>query len=305
MPRGIREDKTAMIPKELFAKIKQIDITSTRLVESVFAGEYHSVFKGKGIEFDEVREYVPGDDIRDIDWNVTAKTGVPHTKRFVEARELTVIFLVDVSASGRFGSRGRSKSEVMAEICAILALSAVKNNDRVGLLFFTDRVEKYIPPKKGKRHVLRVVREVLSFTPKGKRTDLNAALHALNDIVQKKATVFLFSDFLTDAYEKLLKITHRKHDMVAVIVEDRRESEWPRLGLVEAEDMETGESLTFNASNPFFRKRFKKQSEERRAARTRLFDSIRMDHIDIRADESYMDPLTKFFKAREKRAQRS
>lgn len=293
-----------MIPKELFARIRQIDITTTRLVDTVFAGEYHSVFKGKGIEFDEVREYVPGDDIRDIDWNVTAKTGSPHTKRFIEARELTVIFLVDVSASGRFGSRGRSKSEVMAEICAILALSAVKNNDRVGVLFFTDRVEKFIPPKKGKRHVLRVVREVLSFEPKGKGTDLNAALHALNDIVQKKATVFLFSDFLAEAYEKLLKITHRKHDVVAIVVEDRRESEWPRLGLVEAEDMETGESLTFNASNPFFRKRFKKQAEDRRAAREKLFASIRLDHIDIRADASYLEPLTRFFKAREKRARR-
>ena len=290
-----------MISKELFSKIKYIDITTSRLVDSVFAGEYHSVFKGKGIEFDEVREYVPGDDVRDIDWNVTAKSGVPHTKRFVEARELTVIFLIDVSASEYFGTHMRSKAEVVAEICALLAFSAIKNNDRVGVLFFTDQVEKFIRPKKGKRHVLRVIREILSFRPRGRRTDLNAALSALNDIVSKRATVFLFSDFFDEGYEKLLKISHRKHDMVAVSVEDVRERTFPGLGTMEIEDVESGERMVLNSSSRGFGDRFSKISRERRREQSRLFDSINMDHIDIRSDEHYTEPLIRFFKTRAKK----
>ncbi len=287
-----------MIPKDLFAKIKYIDITTSRLVESVFAGEYHSVFKGKGIEFDEVREYVPGDDIRDIDWNVTAKTGVPHTKRFIEARELTVVFLIDVSASEYFGSKSKSKAEVIAEICALLALAAIRNHDRVGVLFFTDRVEKFIPPRKGKRHVLRVVREILGFKPAGKRTDLNAAFRALNDIVSRRAVVFVFSDFLAPNYDKLIKITHRKHDLVGVLVEDAGEVAFPGLGLLEIEDVETGQRITINSSGRRFRKKFSEAAETRRAERKRLFDSIKMDHIDIRTDQPYIQPLVRFFKER-------
>jgi len=290
-----------MISKELFSKIKYIDITTSRLVDSVFAGEYHSVFKGKGIEFDEVREYVPGDDIRDIDWNVTAKTGVPHTKRFVEARELTVIFLVDVSASEYFGTKHRSKAEIIAEICALLAFSAIKNNDRVGVLFFTDQVEKFIRPQKGKRHVLRVIREILGFKPKGRRTDVGVALRALNDILSKRATVFLFSDFFAEGYEKLLKVSHRKHDMVGIIVEDIREKAFPGVGYLELEDVETGQRMTINSSNRGFRKRFSKTAEKRKLERDRLFDSINMDHIDIRSDEHYSEPLIRFFKKRAKK----
>lgn len=290
-----------MIPKDLFAKIKYIDITTSRLVESVFAGEYHSVFKGKGIEFDEVREYVPGDDIRDIDWNVTAKTGVPHTKRFVEARELTVVFLIDVSASEYFGSQAKSKAEVIAELCALLALAAIRNQDRVGVLFFTDRVEKFIPPKKGKMHVLRVVREILGFKPKGRRTDLNAAFRALNDIVSKRAVVFVFSDFLADDYSKLLKVSHRKHDLVGVLVEDAREVAFPGLGLLEIEDVETGQRMTINSSGRRFRKKFSESAEKRRAERKRLFDSIKMDHIDIRTDQPYIQALIRFFKERQRK----
>ncbi len=290
-----------MISKELFSKIKYIDITTSRLVDSVFAGEYHSVFKGKGIEFDEVREYVPGDDIRDIDWNVTAKTGIPHTKRFVEARELTVVFMIDVSASEYFGSKARSKSEIIAEICALLAFSAIKNNDRVGVLFFSDRVEKFITPQKGKRHVLRVIREILDFKPKGKKTDLNVALRALNDIMTKKSTVFLFSDFFDQGFEKLLKISHRKHDMVGVVVHDLRETDFPGLGFLEIEDIETGQRVTMNSSNRGFRKRFSKISTERRNELQRTFDSMRMDHIHIRSDESYTEPLIQFFRQRAKR----
>lgn len=290
-----------MISKDLFSKIKYIDITTSRLVESVFAGEYHSVFKGKGIEFDEVREYVPGDDIRDIDWNVTAKTGVPHTKRFIEAREMTVVFLIDVSASEYFGSQAKSKAEIIAEICALLAFAAIRNSDRVGVLFFTDRVEKFIPPKKGKSHVLRVVREILGFKPKGRRTDLNAAFRALNDIVRKRAVVFVFSDFLADDYGKLLKISHRKHDLVGVLVEDAREVAFPGLGLLEIEDVETGQRMTLNSSGRRFRKRFADTAEKRRGERKKLFDSIGMDHIDIRTDQPYIEPLIRFFKERERK----
>lgn len=290
-----------MLPRELFSKIKQIEITTSRLVTNVFAGEYHSVFKGKGMEFDEVREYVPGDDIRDIDWNVTAKTGSPHTKKFTEERELTVIFMVDVSGSEYFGTRARPKSEVIAEMCALLAFSAIRNNDRVGILFFTDKVEKFIPPKKGKRHVLRVVREILTFRPKGRGTDLVVALRALNDIVRRTATVFLFSDFFAQGYEKMLKTSHRKHDMVAITVEDVSEIRFPRIGLVNIEDAETGSLVSFNSARRGFSRRFEKESKSRKEARKRLFSSMNLDSIEIRSDESYVDPLIRFFKGRESR----
>lgn len=290
-----------MLPKDLFAKVKLIEITTSRLVNNVFAGEYHSVFKGKGMEFDEVREYVPGDDIRDIDWNVTAKTGVPHTKKFVEERELTVIFMVDVSASEYFGTRTRTKAELIAEICALLAFSAIKNNDRVGILFFSDAIEKFIPPKKGKRHVLRVVREILTFKPKGRLTDINVALRALNDIVRKSSTVFLFSDFFASNYEKLLKISHRKHDVVCIAVEDSSEAEFPRVGLLNLEDAETHDVLSFNSSRRGFLKRFKENALKRREERQHLFNSINLDFIEIQPHESYIDPLVKFFRMRERR----
>lgn len=290
-----------MLPKDIFSKVKLIEITTSRLVNNVFAGEYHSVFKGKGMEFDEVREYVPGDDIRDIDWNVTAKTGLPYTKKFTEERELTVIFMVDVSASEMFGTRSRPKSEVIAEIAALLAFAAIKNNDRVGVLFFSDEVEKFIPPKKGKRHVLRVVREILSFTPKRRGTDLNVALRALNDIVRKNATVFLFSDFLDKGYERMLKISHKKHDMVGIVVEDASETKFPAAGFLSIEDTETGESISFNSSGGGFRKRFAEEAAKRKDARKRLFTSIDLDSIEIHPDESYVDPLIRFFKSRERR----
>jgi len=291
-----------MLPKELFSKVKHIEITTSRLVNNVFAGEYHSVFKGKGMEFSEVREYVPGDDVRDIDWNVTAKTGVPHTKKFTEERELTVIFMIDVSASEHFGTKARPKSEVTAEICALLAFAAIKNNDRVGVLFFTDEVEKFIPPKKGKRHVLRVVREILSFKPKRRGTNLNVAFRALNDIVRRSSTVFLFSDFFVSDYERLLKITHRKHDVVALCVEDSSEHLFPKVGLVNLEDAETGQMMTFNSGGSRFQKRFTNEAALRRAARQKLFGSINMDSIEIQTQESYVDPLIRFFKMRERRA---
>ena len=290
-----------MLPKELLKKIRFIEITTSRLVNTVFAGEYHSVFKGRGMEFDEVREYDHGDDIRDIDWNVTARMGHPYTKKFVEERELTVMFLVDASSSGQYGTKGKTKSELIAEICALLAFSAVKNHDRVGLIIFSDRVEKFIPPKKGRLHVLRVIREILGFRPKGTRTDLNAPLKVLNDVVTKRSTVFLFSDFIAEGYESLLKVSHRKHDLVAVVVEDKTEKEFPALsGPIELEDAETGETITMRPGRSF-KTRFHQEWEKRRQSRDRTFTSVGLDRIEIETGEPYIDPLIRFFKMRAKR----
>ena len=290
-----------MLPKEILKKIRFIEISTSRLVNTVFAGEYHSVFKGRGMEFDEVREYDPQDDVRDIDWNVTARVGHPYTKKFVEERELTVIFLVDASSSGEYGTRGKTKSELIAEICALLAFSAVKNNDRIGLIIFSDQVEKFIPPKKGRLHVLRVIREILSFRPKRRLTDINIALKALNDVVTKRSTVFLFSDFLARDFEKLLKISHKKHDVVAIVVEDPTEKEFPSLGgSMELEDAETGETFTLNVRRGF-KERFKSEWLKRKEIRDKIFSSVGLDRIEIETGTPYIDSLIHFFKTRQKR----
>lgn len=287
-----------MLPKDLLSKVRFIEITTSRLVNTVFAGEYHSVFKGRGMEFDEVRQYDAQDDPRDIDWNVTARMGEPYTKKFVEERELTVMFLVDVSSSGEFGTKGRTKSELIAEICALLAFSAVKNHDRVGIIFFSDRVEKFIPPKKGKTHVLRVVREILTFKPKHRGTDLNVALKALNDVVSKKSTVFLFSDFLAENYEKLLKISFKKHDVIAVVVEDPSEKAFPKLsGTLQLEDSETGEVFTLRPGQEF-KKKFGSLWQKRKETREKIFTSLGLDHIDVETGTPYINPLVQFFKKR-------
>ena len=290
-----------MIPKELLKKIRFIEITTSRLVNTIFAGEYHSVFKGRGMEFDEVREYDPQDDIRDIDWNVTARMGHPYTKKFVEERELTVIFLVDASSSGQYGTRGKTKSELIAEICALLAFSAVKNHDRVGLIIFSDQVEKFIPPKKGRQHVLRVIREILSFKPKHRATDINVALRTLNDAVKKRSTVFLFSDFLSEKYENLLKIAFKKHDIVAVVVEDPTEKDFPVLsGSIELQDAETGEMFTLRSSRGF-KERFKNEWTKRKADRDKIFSLVGLDHIEIETGTPYIDSIIRFFKTRARR----
>ncbi len=293
-----------MISKDLLAKVRFIEINTSRLVNTLFAGEYHSVFKGRGMEFDEVREYDAQDDIRDIDWNVTARMGSPYTKKFVEERELTVMFLVDLSSSGQYGTQGKSKSEVIAEFCALLAFSAIKNNDRVGLILFSDTVEKYIPPKKGRIHVLRVVREILSFTPKGKNTDINCALKMLNDVVTKRSTVFLVSDFIAENYEKLLKISHKKHDVTAVVVEDPSEKIFPLLGsAIDLEDAETGEFFSLSAGAKF-RGQFQKSWESRKQAREKLFQGAGMDFMNVETGVSYIDPVIQFFKNRARRLRR-
>jgi uncharacterized protein (DUF58 family) len=290
-----------MIPKEILKKVKQIQIRSSRLVNDVLAGEYVSVFKGRGMEFDEVREYQPGDDIRTIDWNVTARLGHPYIKRYTEERELTIMFLVDLSFSGEFGSKKQFKNEIATEICALLALSAVRNNDKVGLILFTDKIEKFVPPKKGKTHVLRVIREVLYYKPENKGTDISIALEYLLKVTKRKTVCFLVSDFITEGFERALRIANKRHDMVAVSITDPRELEIPNVGFVELEDAETGEITLVDTSDRKMMERYNKFNIKNMEDRSKLLRSMGVDLVDVRTDSSYVEPIMKFFKAREKR----
>ncbi|WP_419860932.1 DUF58 domain-containing protein [Candidatus Palauibacter sp.] len=290
-----------MIPREILRKVRRIEITTRGLVDQVFSGEYHSVFKGRGINFAEVREYDYGDDIRTIDWNVTARTGTPHVKIFEEERELTVMLLVDVSASGDFGTRERMKGDLAVEVCSLLAFSAIKNNDKVGLIIFSDRVEKFVPPRKGRRHVLRVLREMLYHEPAGRATDLGAALEYLSRIIRRRAVVFVVSDFVSKPFEKALGVAGRRHDVVALRVRDRRESELPPIGLVELEDAETGERLVVDTSNRDLRAAFASRGEEARAAQDRTFRRSKVDVVDLGPGRPYLRPLMRFFEERGRR----
>jgi uncharacterized protein (DUF58 family) len=292
-----------MDQKELLKKVRLIQIKASRMVNDVLAGEYVSVFKGRGMEFDEVRQYVPGDEIRTIDWNVTARTGVPHVKRFVEERELTVMLLVDLSSSGRFGTVRQLKSEVAAEICALLAFSAIRNQDKVGLILFTDRIEKYVPPKKGKKHVLRVIRELLDFEPRGGETDIGLALEYLTRVNRKRSVAFLVSDFQADpaTFEKPLKLAHRRHDVVAISIGDPREVALPRLGLLELEDIETGEAMVIDTGSLRIRSGYQERGARVEGARRDLFRRIDVDQIAVRTDQPYIDAILRFFKMRERR----
>jgi uncharacterized protein (DUF58 family) len=253
------------------------------------------------MEFDEVREYSPGDDVRSIDWNVTARTGKPHIKRYVEERELTVLLLVDLSASGAFGSRTQLKNEVAAELCALLAFSAIKNNDKVGVVAFTDRVEKFIPPKKGASHVLRVVRDLLNFAPKGRGTDLAAALEFVGRVARRRSIVFLISDFLAHGYLKPLRLVAGRHDLVALALTDPREQELPNVGLVELEDPESGERVTLDTSNPGVRQRFKALARVRDKERQELFRANGVDEVRVLAGHDYVRDLMSLFRKREGR----
>ncbi|MBC8183591.1 DUF58 domain-containing protein [candidate division KSB1 bacterium] len=290
-----------MIPKEILKKVKRIEITTRGLVNDIFSGEYHSVFKGRGMEFSEVREYQLGDDIRTIDWNVTARMGHPYVKIFEEERELTVMLLVDVSSSGNFGTYERMKGEIAIEICALLAFSAIKNNDKVGLIIFTDGIEKFIPPKKGKSHVLRVLRELLYHEPKGTGTDIGKTLEYLNKVTKRRSVVFLVSDFINTGYEKALQIANRRHDIVAITVTDPREMKMPDVGFIELEDAETGEVILVDTSYDEFRGQFANQSNDDKVNRDKLFRSINVDHIDVQTDKDYIEPLMRFFRMRAKR----
>lgn len=290
-----------MLTKDLLKQVRQIEIRTRGIVNDVFSGEYHSVFKGRGMEFSEVREYQVGDDIRNIDWNVTARFGHPYIKIFEEERELTVMLLVDMSGSLLFGSAEKTKQRIAAELSAILAFSALKNNDKVGLILFTDQIEKFVPPRKGRSHVLRIIREVLSFAPQGNKTNLKAALEYFNHTIKKRSIAFLISDFMDDGYEKIIRIVGRKHDLIGVVLEDPREKELPKAGLIKFRDAETGEIRVINTSNKIVRDEFytyRKYNEEKRR---QLFVSSRIDKINVNTDQSYIKPLVDFFKLRERR----
>lgn len=291
-----------MLTRELLKKIRTIEIVTERLVRDRMAGQYHSVFKGSGIAFSEVREYMPGDDIRLIDWNVSARMNEPYVKLFVEEREMTVLLLVDMSASGRFGSREREKRELAAELAAVLAFSAIRNSDRVGLIVFTDEVERFVPPKKGKKHVLRVISEILSFEPRSPRTNLGVGLEFLGRIARRRAVAFLVSDFLAPPlqYERALRISARRHDIVPVAVTDPLEEGFPPVGLVELEDPETGELVVFDTSGPEARA-FAEDGRRAREARQALCKRLSLDAIEVRTDRPYLPALTSFFEARARR----
>lgn len=285
----------------LLQKVQSIQITTSRLVNDILGGEYHSTFKGQGIEFDAVRDYEPGDDIRRIDWKVTARMGKPFIKTFVEERELTVMLMVDASHSGLFGSVDKLKSEYAVELCAVLAFSAIKNNDKVGLIIFTDTVEKYMPPKKGKTHVLSLINDLLSFQPKNKGTDIDAALHFLNSVHKRKCVSFLISDFLDTNFERSLQIANKRHDVVAITISDKRETDIPEIGLIEFEDAETGQRIRIDSSNRHVQNKFKHVAQKAYLDRESLFKRVDVDVIYTETGVSYVKPLIQFFKKREKR----
>ena len=288
------------IDDELLAKIKTIQIRAKRLVNDVFAGEYESAFKGRGLEFDEVREYLPGDDIRSIDWNVTARANKPYIKSYKDERELTVMFVVDVSASSRFGSHKKFKNEVAAEITALLAYTALKSNDKVGLIIFSDHVEHYIPAKKGRGHIWRLIREILAYESESRKTDLKVPLEFLNMVVKKRAITFLISDFQDDDYQSQLRTISRRHDLIAFGIYDYREVSIPSIGYIELEDAETGESILVNTSSKKLRNEFTHHSKKAMKQQREFFHGAGIDFIQIKTDESYIDPIVKFFHNREK-----
>lgn len=290
-----------MLPRELIRRIRRLEIATRQVVSALLAGQYHSVFKGRGMAFSEVRPYQPGDDVRSIDWNVTARTNSPHIKVFTEERELTVVLLVDVSASEEFGSRGTRKSEMAAEVAAQIAFSAIANNDRVGLILFSDRVEKVIPPKKGRKHVLRLVSDILSFRPEGRGTDMAAALGWLNRVTKRHTVAFLVSDFLFRGYEAPLRTTRMRHDVVPVVLRDPMEESFPALGLVEVEDPETGERAVVDTSSPRVRRAFQAAMGQARGERTRVFRKLELDSVELRAGENHGEALVRFFRARARR----
>ncbi len=288
-------------PKEILKKIRRLELRTRRLVNSIFAGQYHSVFKGRGMNFEEVREYAPGDEIRSIDWNVTARMNTPYIKKFTEEREMTVMLLLDVSASGVFGSIELSKRELAAEVASILAFSAINNNDKVGLLLFTDEVELFIPPKKGRLHTLRLIREMLYFEPKGRGTNLAGALEYMNRVISRRAVVFMISDFMAPDFTKALTVTSRRHDLVAMPVTDPGESQLPDVGIVTLEDAETGAQIDVNTSNRAVRRALFDLNEERMRTLERLLRSRRVDIVRLSTAEDYLLPLRAFFDQRERR----
>jgi uncharacterized protein (DUF58 family) len=293
-----------MLPRELFKKIKRIEIKTSRLVNDIFSGEYHSIFRGRGMEFSEVREYIAGDDIRTIDWNVTARYNHPYVKVYREERELTVVLAVDLSGSGSFGSLQKLRREISAELAAILAFSAVKNNDKVGLLLFTDQIEKFIPPKKGRFHVLRLIREVLYFKPSGKKTNLAGAIDYLLQVIKKKSVVFLISDFLDKDFLKSLSLASNKHDLIAVEIYDPLERRMPEAGLVNLVDLETNQHVLIDLSSKDNTRNLALKAENMRAKLHEFFRRHNIDMIELSTHQDYTQPLYRFFEQRAKRIRR-
>ncbi|RIK65470.1 MAG: DUF58 domain-containing protein [Planctomycetota bacterium] len=290
-----------MEPKELLKKIRRIHIRTSHIANDFFAGHYHSAFKGQGMEFEEVREYEPGDEIRRIDWNVTARQGRPFVKRFREERELTVMLLVDVSGSQEFGTAGQLKRELAAEVGATLAFSAIKNNDKVGFIGFSDRIERYVKPDKGTRHVLRVIRELLTLEPTGRGTDIAGALDYFNKVSRRRAVVFLISDFLADPCDRQMQVARRRHDLIPIAITDPREVELPKVRYIDLVDAETGERFTLDTSSAAFRRMYQARALGRADQRRKAFRRIKADAIELVTGQSFIDPLTRFFHAREAR----
>jgi uncharacterized protein (DUF58 family) len=292
-----------MFSTELMNKIRRIEIRTRRLVNDSFAGEYHSIFRGRGMEFDEVRPYVPGDEVRTIDWNVTARMGQPYVKRYVEERELTVMLMVDASGSGDFASEGKFKRELAAELAAVLSFSATTNKDKVGLLIFTDKVELYIPPRKGRRHVLRLIRELLAFEPDSHGTDIRLALDTMNRILKERSIIFLVSDFMNEAesYSKPLFMTNRKHDVIAVDLHDPLETNIADVGMLALEDAESGELVWLATSDPAWRDLFAAHTGQFETAKSQALANAGVDRIQIRTDQDYVKALTLFFQKRNQR----
>lgn len=293
-----------MLPSELFKKIRKIEIKTSRMVNDVFSGEYHSIFRGQGMEFSEVREYMPGDDIRTIDWNVTARYNHPYVKIFREERELTVILAVDLSASGDFGSSDKMRREISAEIAAVLAFSATRNNDKVGLLLFTDNIEKFIPPKKGRFHVLRLIREVLYFKPSGRKTNISGAVDYLLRVIKKRSVMFLISDFLDSDFQRPMGLAANKHDLIAVNIYDPLERQIPKTGIINLKDLETGREILVDFSNKTNRHNLALGAYNARTDLHNFFKRHKIDTIELSTHEDYTQPLYRFFERRAKRIRR-
>ena len=300
LPEPPQVDKNQLSP-ELLKTIKKIQVKTNHMVNDIMAGEYVSAFKGRGMEFSEVREYQPGDDVRLIDWNVTARMNQPFIKEFVEERELTLMLLVDVSSSGSFGSDQKFKNEIAAEVASIIAFAAIKNNDKIGLIIFSDKIEHHIPPKKGKAHIWNIIRTILSFKPEGKGTNLALPLEYLLKIQKKKATTFLISDFQDTNYEQQLKLANQKFDLIAINIIDPREETLPDVGMVFLEDLETGKTLLVNTHDPQMLKEHQKRCSQKKQDRKKFFNSIGIDTIEIFTNKSLTDPIIKYFKFREKK----
>ena len=291
-------NKESMDTKELLKKVRKIEIKTKGLSSQVFSGEYHSAFKGRGMAFSEVREYMPGDEIRTIDWNVTARFNRPYVKVFEEERELTVMLIVDISASESFGTKERLKREIIAELCAVLAFSATQNNDKIGLTLFTNQIELYVPPKKGKKHILRIIRELIEFEPKEKKTDIKEAIRYFTNMVKKRSIAFIVSDFIDNDFEDALKVANKKHDIVALKIEDEIENEIPNVGLIQLKDNETGQTKWINTSSKKTRTKYKANAIKRNRELKETFRKAGVDYTTITTNQPYIIPLMNLFKQR-------